>query len=63
MGTSERFEKRHEVLPVSFCFLWLFTVLLISPEAHAQSARVVPENTAQVNFPLRLWSHKLFQVL
>ena len=49
MGTSERFEKRHEVLPpCPFVFLWLFTALLISPEAHAQSARVVPENTAQV---------------
>ena len=51
MGTSERFEKRHEVLnPCLFVFLWLFTVLLTSPEAHAQSARVVPENTAQAQF-------------
>ncbi|MEC8566453.1 MAG: trypsin-like peptidase domain-containing protein, partial [Pseudomonadota bacterium] len=49
MGTSERFEKRHKVLPPClFVFLWLFTVLLVSPEARAQSARVVPENTAQV---------------
>ena len=49
MGTSERFEKRHEVLPPCLSvFLWFFTVLLVSPEAHAQSARVVPENTAQV---------------
>ena len=49
MGTSERFEKRHEDLPPClFVFLWLFTVFLFSPEAQAQSARVVPENTAQV---------------
>ena len=49
MGTSERFEKRHKVLPPCFfVLLWLSTVLLVSPEAHAQSVRVVPENTAQV---------------
>ena len=49
MGTFERYEKRHEVLPPCLSiFLWFFTVLLVSPEAHAQSARVVPENTAQV---------------
>ena len=39
MGTSERFEKRHEVLPVSFCFSVAFYGSLVSPEAHAQSAR------------------------
>ncbi len=49
MGTSERFEKRHKVLPPCFfVLLRLSTVLLVSPEAHAQSVRVVPENTAQV---------------
>ena len=49
MGTSERFEKRHEVLlRCLYAFLWLFTGCFVSPEAHAQSARVVPQNSAQV---------------
>ena len=49
MRTSERFEQRHgAVIPCLFVFLSLFTAFLASPEAHAQSARVIPENIAQV---------------
>ena len=49
MSTSERFEQRHgAVIPCLFIFLSLFTAFLASPEAHAQSARVIPENIAQV---------------
>jgi Do/DeqQ family serine protease len=49
MGTSERVEKRHEVLPPClFVFLPLFAIFLCVVEARAQSLRVVPENAGQV---------------
>lgn len=49
MGTSERVEKRHEILPPClFVFLPLFAIFLCVVEARAQSLRVVPENAGQV---------------